>query len=83
MNEQMEAAADVANAPTIGSTLRVDIVKRVYKEDGICKLELFQTCADTGGTDVQKISIYVGMTSSHLRMMWSQSVLIAVFSTVK
>ena len=30
MNEQMEAAADVANASTIGSTLRVDIVKRVY-----------------------------------------------------
>ena len=47
MDEIMEEPADVANAPTIDGTLRVHMVKRVYNEDCICKLEFFETCADT------------------------------------
>ena len=40
MDEIMEEPADVVNAPTIDSSLMA------YNEDGICKLEFFETCAD-------------------------------------
>ena len=33
-----EESADVANTPAIDGTIRIQMVKRVYNEDGICKL---------------------------------------------
>ena len=47
MDEIMEQQADVANGPTIDGTLWIHMVKRVYNEDDICKLEFFETFADT------------------------------------
>ena len=46
MDEIMEEPGDVENAQTINGTLMVLMVKRVYNENDICKLELFKTCAD-------------------------------------
>ena len=47
MNEILDEPSDVANAPTIDDTLKVHMVKRIYNEDGVWKLEFFETCADS------------------------------------